>query len=101
MFSLIGDVTENALPAGWTNESIVLLIGDVKLDLRSRPPGGLGELRIFRLFGDVHVRVPAASRVSIRGATLLGDRNVQVSPGEGPQLELRVFGILGDLEITE
>jgi predicted membrane protein len=101
LFSVIGDITENAVPAGWTDESIVVLIGDVKLDLRNRPPGQGATLRIFRLIGDVRVRVPPGSRVSIRGATLLGDRSVDVSPGDGSPLELRVSGLLGDLEVTE
>ena len=101
MFSVIGDITENALPAGWTDESIVVLIGDVKLDLRNRPPGQGASLRIFRLIGDVRVRVPPGSRVSIRGATLFGDRSVDVSPGDSSPLELRVSGLLGDLEVTE
>src|SRR6266545_7155481 len=39
VFSLLGDVTEGALPIGWTDEQIVVLIGDVRLDLRTRPPG--------------------------------------------------------------
>jgi hypothetical protein len=39
VFSLLGNVTENALPAGWTDEQIVVLLSDVKLDLRNRPPG--------------------------------------------------------------
>ena len=101
MFSLIGDITENALPAGWTDESIVVLIGDVKLDLRNRPPGEGAKFRVFRLFGDVRVQVPPASRVSVRGATLIGDRKVNASLGDGPPFELSVSGLLGDLEVTE
>jgi predicted membrane protein len=101
LFAVLGDVTENALPAGWTDESIVVLMGDVRLDLRNRPPGEGAKLRVFRLFGDVHVRVPPASRLSVRGATLIGDRKVEVSPGEGPPFELSVSGLLGDLEVTE
>jgi predicted membrane protein len=100
LFSVVGDITENALPGGWTDE-IVVLIGDVKLDLRNRPPGQGASLRIFRLIGDVRVRVPTGSRVSIRGSTLFGDRSIDVSPGEGSSLELRVSGLLGDLEVTE
>src|ERR671914_3104412 len=39
VFSLLGDVTEGSIPVGWTDEQIVVLIGDVRLDLRNRPPG--------------------------------------------------------------
>lgn len=101
MFSVVGDVTEKALPPGWTDESIVVLIGDVKLDLRNRPPGEGGSLSIFRLIGDVRVRVPPGTRVSIRGSTLFGDRSIDVSSDDGSPLEMRVSGLLGDLEVTE
>jgi hypothetical protein len=39
VLSLLGHVTESALPDGWTDEQIVVLLGDVKMDLRNRPPG--------------------------------------------------------------
>ena len=38
VFSLLGNVTESALPDGWSDEQIVALIGDVSMDLRNRPP---------------------------------------------------------------
>ncbi|HYG73305.1 MAG TPA: LiaF domain-containing protein, partial [Actinomycetota bacterium] len=98
---LLGDVTENALPIGWTNESIVVLIGDVRLDLRNQPPGEGAKLRIFRLFGDVRLKVPGSSRVSVRGLTLIGDRRIEVAAGEGPSFEVSASGLIGDLEITE
>jgi hypothetical protein len=68
VFSLIGDITENALSAGWTDESIVVLIGDVKLDLRNRPPGEGAKLRVFRLSETFACRCPprAASRFVAR-----------------------------------
>jgi hypothetical protein len=38
VFSLLGDVTETALPTGWSDEQIVVVIGDVRMDLRDRAP---------------------------------------------------------------
>jgi predicted membrane protein len=55
--SLLGDVTEGALPIGWTDEQIVVLIGDVRLDLRTRPPGEAAILRVSHLVGDVRLHV--------------------------------------------
>ena len=36
VFSLFADVTENALPSGWSDEQIIVIIGDVRMDLRDR-----------------------------------------------------------------
>jgi hypothetical protein len=101
VFSLLGDVMENALPAGWTDERIVVLIGDVKLDLRNRPPGGKAILRVFHLVGDVRLRVSAGTRVTTSGTTLLGDHRVDVEAGEGPEFEVRAWGLFGDVKINE
>lgn len=101
VFSLLGNVTESALPAGWTDEQIVVLLGDVKLDLRNRPPGEGGAiLRVFHLVGDVLLRVSAGTRVTTSGTTLLGDHRVDVEAGEGPEFEVRAWGLFGDVKVT-
>lgn len=100
VFSLLGNVTENALPAGWTDEQIVVLIGDVKLDLRNRPPGEGAILRVFHLVGDVLLRVSAGTRVTTSGTTLLGDHRVEVEAGEGPGFEVRAWGLFGDVKVN-
>ncbi len=91
--SLLGDVTEGALPIGWTDEQIVVLIGDVRLDLRTRPPGEAAILRVFHLVGDVRLHVSPGTRVTTSGTTLLGDQRVDVGPGEGPEVEVRAWGL--------
>jgi predicted membrane protein len=101
VFSLLGDVTENALPAGWTDEQIVVLLGDVKLDLRNRAPGEGAILRVFHLVGDVRLHVSAGTRVTTSGTTLLGDHRVDVEAGEGPEFEVRAWGVFGDVKIND
>jgi hypothetical protein len=100
VFSLLGNVTENALPTRWTDEQIVVLLGDVKLDLRNRPPSEGAILRVFHLVGDVRLRVSAGTRVTTSGTTLLGDHRVDVEAGEGPGFEVRAWGLFGDLKIN-
>jgi hypothetical protein len=100
VFSLFGDVTENALPSGWSDEQIVVVFGDVRMDLRNRAPGEGAILRVFHLIGDVRLRVSPGTRVVTSGSTLLGDQRVVVEPGEGPELEVRGWGLIGDLEIS-
>src|SRR5918994_2345121 len=80
VFSLLRLVTEDALPAGWTDEQIVALLGDVKLDLSNRAaPGEQATLRVFHLAGDLQLRVSAGTRVTTSGGLLLfGDHRVEV-----------------------
>ena len=101
VFSLLGDVTESALPVGWTDEQIVVLIGDVRLNLRTRPPGEAAILRVFHLVGDVQLHVSPGTRVTTSGTTLLGDQRVDVEPGEGPEVEVRAWGLLGDVKVHD
>ena len=101
VFSLLGDVTEAAIPVGWTDEQIVVLIGDVRLDLRNRPPGEGAILRVFHLVGDVRLSVSAGTRVTTSGTTLFGDQRVDVEAGEGPEVEVRAWGLFGDVKVSE
>jgi hypothetical protein len=100
VFSLLGNVTESAIPVGWTDEQIVVLLGDVKLDLRDRPPGEGAILRVFHLIGDVRLRVAAGTRVTTSGTTLLGDHRVDIESGEGPEFEVRAWGLFGDVKVN-
>lgn len=101
VFSLLGDVTENALPAGWSDEQIVVVVGDVRMDLRNRPPIDGAILRVFHLIGDVRLRVSSGTRVITSGTKFLGDQRVDVEAGEGPEFEVRAWGLIGDLEIRD
>jgi hypothetical protein len=101
VFSLLGDVTENALPTGWSDEQIVVLVGDVRMDLRDRPPGEGAIQRVFHLIGDVRLRVGPGTRAITSGTTLLGDQRVSVAPGDGPEFEVRAWGLIGDVEISD
>lgn len=101
VFSLLGNVTENALPSGWSDEQIVVLVGDVRMDLRDRPPIDGAILRVFHLIGDVRLRVSSGTRVITSGSTLLGDHRVDVEAGEGLQFEVRAWGLLGDVLIYD
>jgi hypothetical protein len=79
----------------------VILVGDVRMDLRNRLPGEGAVLRVFHLIGDVRLRVSPGTRVITSGSTLLGDQRVGVEPGEGPEFEVRSWGLIGDVEISD
>ena len=96
--AILGDKT-STLPAGWTQETAVALLGDINLDTSG--PGENATLTLAGVVGDVRVRVPSGSRVHVGGFRLLGDRRVDVSPGDGPEIRINAYGILGDLVVTD
>jgi hypothetical protein len=101
VFAFLGDVTEGALPIGWTDEQIVVLIGDVRLDLRTRPPAERAILRVFHLIGDVRLQVTPGTRVTTSGTTLLGNQRVNVEIGKGPEVEVRAWSLFGDVTVDD
>lgn len=99
--TVFGEVNESGLAPQWSQEKIMLGIGDVKLDLAKKPPAPEASLNVFRLIGDVRIKVPRGARVSMGGFTLIGDRSVNASGGDGPVVNLNVNGLIGDVEIEE
>jgi hypothetical protein len=51
--------------------------------------------------GDLVLRVPAGSRMREGGFSLLGDRQVQVGAGDGPEIQLKVYGLFSDVKVTD
>ena len=47
------------------------------------------------------LRVPPGSRVRESGFSLLGDREIEVTPGDGPEIQLKVYGLLIDVKVSE
>ena len=102
VFSLLRLVTEDALPAGWTDEQIVALLGDVKLDLRNRAaPGERATLRVFHLAGDLQLRVSAGTHVTTSGGSLFGDHRVEVEAAGPSEVDVRAWSIFGDVIVTK
>jgi hypothetical protein len=51
--------------------------------------------------GDLVLRVPAGSRVREGGFSLLGDRQIQVGAGDGPEIQVKVYGLFSDVKVTD
>jgi hypothetical protein len=45
--------------------------------------------------------VPAGSRVREGGFSLLGDRQTQVGAGDGPEIQVKVYGLVSDVKVTD
>lgn len=101
VFSLLRNVTEDALPADWTDEQIVALLGDVKLDLRNRAPGERATLRVFHFAGDLQLRVPAGAHVTTSGGSLFGDHRVDVEATDPSEVDVRAWSVFGDVIVTK
>ena len=52
------------------------------------------------LAGDAIVRVPPGSRVSGGGLSVFGDRKVEVSPGDGPEIRIDGYSLFGDVKVV-
>jgi len=51
--------------------------------------------------GDLVLRVPPGSRVRESGLSLFGDREIRVASGDGPEIQVKVYGRFSDVKITD
>jgi hypothetical protein len=97
--TLFGD-RRSTLPAGWTKETYLSLVGDARIDA-SAPAGENASLTFIGLAGDAIVRVAPGSRVTGGGFSLFGDRKIEVSPGDGPDIRVSGFCLFGDVVVSD
>jgi 2-methylaconitate cis-trans-isomerase PrpF len=74
------------------------LAGDADVD-GSAGAAANATLTFVALFGDLTLRVPPGSRVSVGGVGLFGDRNVRVIPGDGPEIQVNAYRLFSDVKI--
>jgi hypothetical protein len=51
--------------------------------------------------GDLVVHVPTGSRVREGGFSLLGNRKIEVAAGDGPEIQINVYGLFSDVKVTD
>ena len=92
---------EITLPAGWTKQTLVSLLGGANVDARAAPGEG-ATLTFVGVLGGAKVVVPEGSRVTIGGFAFLGGRKVSVASSEqGPAIRVIAYSLLGGLEVTD
>jgi hypothetical protein len=97
--AILGD-RQSRLPATWTSETAVALAAEAEFDAS----GGAGpgaSLTFVGIGGDLTLRVPPGSRVRETGFSLLGDRKIEVADGDGPEIQVKVYGLFCDVEVTD
>ena len=53
------------------------------------------------LAGDAVVVVPPSGRVTGGGLSVFGDRRIEVTPGEGPEIRIDGYSLIGDVKVTD
>jgi hypothetical protein len=97
--AILGD-RHSTLPADWTKETAIAIAAEAALDAA----GGAGpgaSLTFVGVGGDLVLCVPAGSHVREGGFSLLGDRQLQVGAGDGPEIQLKVYGLFSDVKATD
>jgi hypothetical protein len=97
--TILGD-RRATLPANWTKETIVSVLGDAQIDASAGARMG-AKVTFFGLAGEAVIRVPAGSRVTSGGFSVLGDREIDVSPGDGPEIRVNAYTLFGDLQVSD
>lgn len=100
MFVTVFGDRRGTVPAGWTKEMIVSLLGDARIDASAEAGPG-ATVTFLGLAGDAIIRVPPGSRVTGGGFSLFGDRTVEVSPGDGPEIVVNAYSVFGDLQVSD
>ncbi len=89
---------EVTLPAGWQQRKFVTVFGSVKVDARAAP-GPNATLTFVSVLGGGELTVAPGTRVNVEGFSFLGGRKVETTPGDGPELTVRAYTVLGGLEV--
>jgi hypothetical protein len=99
--AIFGGFGERPLAPGWQKETALALLGGGTFDLTSAPPAPNARLTLVAFLGGIDVTVPPGSRVTMSGLSLLGSREVKVTPGDGPEVHVNAFAVLGGVEVKE
>ena len=98
-FSLIGS-RQLVFRQGWTHETLVSFLGSTRVDA-TVPSGPDPSIRVVAIFGSTNIRVPTGSRIQFEGFTLVGSRSLGVRSGEGPEITVRSYSLLGSVSVTD
>ena len=106
MGTLMGDITRTGSWQVAERTTLLMFLGDVRLDLREvLRPGETLEISTYTGLGDVKLVVPAGTRVELQGFTLLGDLRHDVDPAAegvpetGACVRVNATSLLGDVRV--
>jgi hypothetical protein len=97
--AILGD-RRSTLPVNWTNETVIAILSEARLDATGWT-GSSASLTFIGLGGDLFLRVPTGSRIREGGLSLVGDHKITVSAGDGPEIQIKTYGLFTDVEVTD
>jgi hypothetical protein len=97
--AILGD-RRSRLPANWTKETTIAVAAEADFDASAGAAPG-ASMTFVGVGGDLVLRVPPGSRVKEGGFSLLGDREIEVAPGDGPEIQVKVYGLFSDVKVTD
>lgn len=98
-WAILGGFAKAPLPAGWRKETALAVLGGGELDVSASTPGADARLTAIAILGGIDIVVARGTRVSLRGVSLLGGRDVKVKAGDGPTIQVRAYAVLGGVAV--
>lgn len=86
------------LPAGWTDETSVSVLGHGHVDATATP-GADAKVTVIAVLCSVTVVVPPGAQIRLSGGNILGSRKLAVEPGVGPAMEIQAIAALGSIRV--
>lgn len=96
---VFGSFGKRVLPAGWTKDTTVALLGSGTFDLTGITPGDNPRLTAAAILGSVTIIADRGTNIALSGFSLFGSRNIEVVGGDGPTIRLRGIVLFGSVTV--
>ena len=96
---IFGSFGKRMLAPGWKKETAIALAGGGDFDLTGIEPGENARLTAVAIFGGIDVVVDDNTNVTMGGFSIFGSREVTVSGGDGPTIQVRGFALFGGVDV--
>lgn len=95
-FQLFGG-TRTTLPAKWQAQRFFTIFGGTRLT--AAEPGENARLKVTSVIGSIRVVVPAGTRVTLEGFSILGGRENRAPDGDGPPMTVCASTYFGSVVV--
>lgn len=97
---VFGSFKKRVLPAGWTKDTAIAVLGSGDFDLAGVQPGENARLTAAAMLGSITIVVDEGTNVAMGGFSLFGSRQVKVTSGDGPTIQVLGIVVFGSVTIT-
>ena len=96
---VFGSFKKRVLPAGWTKDTAIAVLGSGDFDLTGVQPGENARLTAAAVLGSIDIVLDEGTNVVMSGFSLFGSRQVKVMGGDGPTIRVRGIVLFGSVKI--